>query len=161
MYTNLYANSNGKSSCDGEESRLFMEYTCEQSNENMDMKYNQMCLVSATAILIALLFTITIRALFQGGKIERISWDMSTVTAGDYTVEIEILKDSYDEWKNGNYQDIFSENPEISPAFALKEHMMAEIRKNLDDFVASHPNILEAEDDSGKKKKKKKKKKDD
>jgi len=32
------------------------------------MKYNQMCLNSATAIVIALLFTITIRYLFQGGR---------------------------------------------------------------------------------------------
>ena len=44
----------------------------------------------ATAVLIALLFTITIRYLFQGGKMMQIDWDMSTVTAGDYTVEFEI-----------------------------------------------------------------------
>jgi len=54
-----------------------------------------MCLVVATAILIALLFTITIRYLYQGGKMEQIDWDMATVTAGDYTVEFPIEHSSY------------------------------------------------------------------
>lgn len=52
-----------------------------------------MCLISATAIIIAMIFTITIRYLFQGGKMTKIDWDMATITAGDYTVEIDLERE--------------------------------------------------------------------
>ena len=71
-------------------SRLFVQYTCIQDASDQHLKYNRLCMSVATAVLIALLFTITIRYLFQGGKMQQIDWDMSTVTAGDYTVEFEI-----------------------------------------------------------------------
>lgn len=40
--------------------------------------------------LIAYLFTISLRHLYQGGKIQQLEWDMATITAGDYTVEFKI-----------------------------------------------------------------------
>ena len=75
---------------DTAKSRLFVQYTCVQDAADQHRKYNRLCMSVATAVLIALLFTITIRYLFQGGKMMQIDWDMSTVTAGDYTVEFEI-----------------------------------------------------------------------
>jgi len=41
------------------------------------------------------MFTISLRHLFQGGKIQQLEWDMSTITAGDYTVEMTIDADDY------------------------------------------------------------------
>lgn len=63
-----------------------------------------MCLVVATGILIAFLFTITIRLLYQGGKMEQIDWDMTTITAGDYTVELEINLEQYEQWERNTYE---------------------------------------------------------
>ena len=96
------------------------------------MKYNQMCLICATAIAIAFIFTITIRYLYQGGKMQKIDWDMATVTAGDYTVEFDLEKEDYDKWKKDFYEEIFANNPDKSPALALKEHIIEEICKNMD-----------------------------
>jgi len=98
-----------------------------------------MCLLGATSILIALLFTITIRYLFQGNKIKKIDWDMATVTASDYTVEINIKKTDYEKWKRDVYEaegGILERMPDLSPALALKEHMIEEITTNLDEYVA-------------------------
>ena len=124
----LYAESASKTSCNKPgDSRLFVQFTCEQSAENQSMKYNQMCLISGTAILIALLFTVTMRYLFQGGKITKIDWDMATVTAGDYSVEIDIYKENYDEWMKNSYEaanGILENNPDKSPALALKETLI-------------------------------------
>ena len=83
-----------------------------------------MCLVVATGVLISLLFTITIRCLYQGGKIEQLDWDMATVTAGDYTVEFEIPKEAYEEWYNNEYMPGEDRQNGVSPAFALKTKMI-------------------------------------
>mmetsp|Transcript_33793 Transcript_33793/g.44587 ORF Transcript_33793/g.44587 Transcript_33793/m.44587 type:complete len:597 (-) Transcript_33793:841-2631(-) len=128
------------------------------------MKYNQMCLISATAIAIALLFTVAMRYLYQGNKITKIDWDMSTVTAGDYSVELEISKEQYLAWKATHYEGengVLATDPDKSPAIALKEFLIAEITQNLDEYVGRLPADEGADDqeDSGKKKKKKKNKK--
>jgi hypothetical protein len=49
-------------------------------------------LISCITILIALLFLVQIRRLYQGGNIAQIEWDLATITAGDYTVEWEIME---------------------------------------------------------------------
>ena len=137
----LYVNSAAKNSCFTKgDTRLFVQYTCEQSAENQSMKYNQMCLISGTAILIALLFTVTMRYLFQGGKITKIDWDMATVTAGDYSVEIDIYKENYDEWMKNSYEaadGILENNPDKSPALALKETLIEQICQNMNAYVDS------------------------
>lgn len=46
-----------------------------------------MCLAVSTAVAIAFLFTVVIRMLYQGGKITKLDWDVTTITAGDYSVE--------------------------------------------------------------------------
>ena len=120
------------------ESRLFAEFTCVQSKESQFNKYNQMCIVGTTAILISLLFNVVIRYLFQGTKLTVIDWDLATVTASDYAVEIDIRKASYENWKKEKYEGaggVPETNPDKSPALALKEQIEKEICFNLDEFA--------------------------
>ena len=132
-WQSLYKDANAKKDCNVKgESRFFIQYSCLQSQENLDMKYNQMCLIVSSACLIALLFTIVIRWLYQGGKMKQIDWDMSTVTAGDYTVEMMICREGYDDWKENVYRapgGDFENN--VSPALSLKSYIAAEIEDAL------------------------------
>ena len=75
-----------------------MQYSCVQSAADQEQKYSQMALTVGTSVLIALLFTTSIRYMYQGGAIQRIEWDCATVTAGDYAVEFPIKRESYEEW---------------------------------------------------------------
>ena len=61
---------------------------------------------------------------------------MSTVTAGDYTVEFEILKPDYLNWKRDHYEapNGYKERG-YSPAHALKEWMAQQIEETLDEWV--------------------------
>ena len=103
------------------------------------MKYNQMCLIVSTAVLISLIFTITIRYLYQGGKMKQIDWDMATVTAGDYTVELPIVKEGYLDWKQNNYKQANGDfENEVSPALSLKTWLAKEIETALDTYVAGN-----------------------
>lgn len=57
-----------------------------------------------------------------------IEWDVTTVTAGDFTVEFNIEQEYYDEWKK-------TYNEQNAPAYALKVQLKEEIEKNLDDWI--------------------------
>lgn len=57
-----------------------------------------MAKVEAIAILIAILFFLQLRNLYQGSKVMRLEWDMATITAGDYTVEMKIDQKAYEDW---------------------------------------------------------------
>ena len=90
----------------------------------MHLKYNQMACVSATICLIAYLFTISLRHLYQGGKIKQLEWDMATITAGDYTVELKINPDHYRTWYNNDYRKANGDFENgVAPAMSLKKHL--------------------------------------
>jgi len=44
------------------------------------------------------LFTIFVRWLYLKGKLNQVEWDMATITAADYTVEMAIKEKSYLAW---------------------------------------------------------------
>lgn len=62
-----------------------------------------LCVNCFFGILTCLLFTILIRWLYLKGKLNQIEWDMSTITAGDYTVEVKIKKKSFKTWYKEQY----------------------------------------------------------
>ena len=74
--------------------------------------------------VIAYLFTISLRHLFQGGKIKQLEWDMATITAGDYTVELKIDADNYRQWYNNEYRKPGGDyERNIAPAYSLKTYL--------------------------------------
>jgi hypothetical protein len=81
--------------CLGRDATLFIQFTCEQSAEQQLFKYEKLSETVAIGCLICLLFTVGIRYLYQGGKIKQLDWDMSTITAGDYTVEFAFERENY------------------------------------------------------------------
>jgi len=63
--------------------------------------------------------------LYKGGKIQQLEWDISTVTAGDYSVEIDIDKHAYEKWYNRTYKASGGEyETGYSPALSLKRTMV-------------------------------------
>ena len=51
------------------DSTLFLQYTCVQTEENLATKYDQMAIAVGTGVLICLLFTVSIKSMYEGGKI--------------------------------------------------------------------------------------------
>ena len=71
--------------------------------------------------LIAYWFTISLRHLYQGGKLQQLEWDMATITAGDYTVELDINADNYRQWYNHEFRRPGGDyEHKIAPALSLK-----------------------------------------
>ena len=81
-----------------------------------------------------MLFNITLQYLYKGGKIQQLEWDISTVTAGDYTVEFPIHKKYYQVWYNNVYKKAGGEFEQgYSPALSLKRHLIQEIEGILEE----------------------------
>ena len=104
-----------------------------------------MSLAVVTACAIALLYSVAIRYMYQGGKIQQLEWDVATVTAGDFSCEFPIEKERYLAWKEDVYRASNGpfENGE-APAFALKKHLIKEIEENLTKWVEDNQWAREA-----------------
>lgn len=84
-----------------------------------------MCLACATATAISLLFVLVLQTLYKGGKITQLEWDLSTVTAGDYSVEFEIPATAYNIWYTRTYKKGGGEWEQgYAPALSLKRTMV-------------------------------------
>ena len=86
----------------------------------------------STACLTSLLFVLVLQWLYKGGKIQQLEWDISTVTAGDYTVEFDIPAAAYRRW----YEDVYKQSggeydQGYSPALSLKRTMCEQIETAL------------------------------
>jgi len=96
-----------------------------------------------------MLFSVSIRKMYQGGKIVQIEWDVATVTAGDYAVCFEINEPNYLAWKNNEYRAPGGgfEAGE-APALALKKHMKKEIEEKVKEWANSDdPSAVEAREE--------------
>lgn len=81
-----------------------------------------------TGIFIAFIFMLWIRYAFQGAKIDLLDFDVSTITAGDYTVEIKFSSENkeYQTWYDNVYVPEHKGKGK-SVALALKEQLRSEI----------------------------------
>ena len=52
-----------------------------------------------------LMFLVYLRYLAYRGKLDQVQWDVSTITAADYTVEMKIDSEEFKNWKRGYEQN--------------------------------------------------------
>ena len=64
----------------------------------MAMKYRGLCVSTFFGTLICCTFTFVIRWLKKKSRLDQINWDMKTITASDYSVELKISKSNYKKW---------------------------------------------------------------
>lgn len=126
--------------CDTEDAFVYAQYQCIQEESMLHQKYFQMATTVAICILISYLFTISLRHLYQGGKVQQLEWDMSTITAGDYTVELVIDETEYRQWYNHEYRkDRGDYENKISPALSLKSFLVKNIEETLTQELQRSP----------------------
>jgi len=80
-----------------------VQYTCEITEEEKESKYDKLSLVSVVVIFVSFLFSQLIYFLQQTSKLDAIKFDISTITASDFTVEYEISKEMFDHFISNEY----------------------------------------------------------
>lgn len=130
--TDLWGSKQVKDDCKDDNAFVYAQYTCIQKGDDQHRKYFEMATTVALCSLIAYLFTISLRHLFQGGKIQQIEWDVATVTAGDYAVELKFEPDFYAAWKQQEYKKAGGDFEKgIAPAMSLTNYLSKEIEEEL------------------------------
>ena len=115
-----------------------------QDSASQSVKYDQVALAVATGLLICFLFTVSIKSQYQGGKIQKLEWDVATITAGDYTVEFPIKAEEYAWWKSEVYRGQGGEfESGVAPALAFKKYLAKEVEEKLDAWVTDNPWAVE------------------
>jgi hypothetical protein len=69
---------------------------------------------------------------YQGGKIQNVEFDVATVTAGDYAIEMKIPQESYEKWLAQNGPEVRGSK---SPALAFKEALRVELERILEEHA--------------------------
>ena len=114
-----------------------MQYTCIQDAATINKKYDQIALISCITIFISLCFLVQIRRLYQGGKIAQLEWDLATITAGDYSVEWEIMESTYRHWYDNIYKVPGGDFEKgIAAAYSMKVYLKKEVEKFLHEQLA-------------------------
>ena len=132
--SDVYVDLAAKADCVNEDNlpMLFVQFSCIQSREEMSTKYNHLAIVTSSAVLIAFFFTITVKKLYQGGKIKRLEWDMAMITAADYSVELRIPELEYAKWNDEYYKkDGGDYENDVPPAVSLKKYLIKDIEETL------------------------------
>jgi hypothetical protein len=90
-------------------------------------KYDHVSLVVACILLIAFFFIVLIYYMQRTSKLDQLSYDMNTITAGDFTVELDINKTQWKKFIDEEYTDEIKK--EYSPALYFKRYLKTEIEK--------------------------------
>jgi hypothetical protein len=99
-----------------------VQYTCQQSKEQISTKKSQLSIVSSLGVLVCFLFSICVYHLKRDSKLDQLDWDIATITPGDYTAQYEITDVAY-EWFLNNVFRNGDEAAGISVGASLKAYM--------------------------------------
>jgi hypothetical protein len=81
-----------KQNCASDLSSFFVQFMCHQTPEVLEQKRKDGAMLAATSTFSALFFMIAVFYLRQSTALNKIQWDVETVTAADYTVELDVRK---------------------------------------------------------------------
>jgi hypothetical protein len=91
--------------------------------------------VSVLGLLACFIYLIAIFYLKRDSKLDFKSWDVQTITPGDYSVEYQISAEGYKWFQENVY--VNENDHEVSPGFALKNYMKREIERILNEQLAA------------------------
>ena len=113
-------------SCQDQNALFFIQHTCEQDVGDQARKYYYISIITILIMLIAFAYIMIVHSQRALTKLELVKYDMSTVTASDFTVELDISREAYQDFLQNHYRPKVKNN-ERSPAMYLKEYLKVKI----------------------------------
>ena len=117
--------------CKNNDAQIYVQYSCEQPVELLKRKYTELSYVSCLGIFAASVFAIVIYFFKRTSKLNQLSWDVSTITPGDYTLYYEINDEAYEWFIENIYRRNGDEENGISAGMSFKLYLKAEIERIL------------------------------
>jgi len=92
IHSSLPLGNNGGDCNIAESDSLFIQYECKMDDDELTMKRHQALMAACVNVFAALTLLSVIRYRQGSISIEKREWDLQTVTASDYTLEIKLSK---------------------------------------------------------------------
>jgi hypothetical protein len=134
---NLWTSAN--SECNQPRNTVFISYSCVNTPAQQDAKYRQMCWVVLIGSMNAFVFVCFLRYQFFDNQFTKDEWDLSTITVGDYSVELPLKQEAIVKWSENGYLKNYKQKG-IAFNYALKQHLGKKIIKYLNEFHAQEEN---------------------
>lgn len=116
--------------CTYKDSSFFIQYSCTQPQSQLNSKYKEVSTIACLGVFVSLFYLVVLYFFKRNSKIQYKSWDMNTITPGDYSVEMEITHDQYRWFLDNIYPRDKAQG--ISPGMSLKTYLKKELETILD-----------------------------
>lgn len=98
--------------CQDTDNFAFVQYACEMQEEEKFEKYNKVTLSTFCVLMIAVIFILCIWYLQHTVDLGGMQYDVSTIVASDYTVEMDITDDMWKEFEDNAYAAYLNLTPQ-------------------------------------------------
>lgn len=113
-------------SCSHLLANFFIQFTCEVSDDLLEVKYNQIAKATVIIMFVAFSFIMLIWYMQTTSRLQKAAYDMNTITAGDFTVEYDISAEKYDYFLKNKFDQVEATKGK-APAFQLKHLLKEEV----------------------------------
>ena len=104
-------------------SKFFLQHTCTVKDDAFKDKYNKIAMVSACIMFIAFCFGALVYYMKKTSKLEQLNYDMNTITASDFTVEMDITGAQYKKFNEIRDEDQAGRFTKHSIGFDFREYI--------------------------------------
>jgi hypothetical protein len=113
--------------CSQSNAKLFVQYQCLQSAEQLETKRGQAITVSCLAVFAVGVYLTVLFYFKRASDLNQIQWDMETITPGDYTVQLEISEKAFNHFKTTIYPQELGRKSDLSIGESLKAYIKKEL----------------------------------
>lgn len=110
--------------CTAREAQFFIQFECHHTDSELASRRYDGALVGSIGVFTCLFFLVMVFYLRKKTKLDQIEWDVSTITAGDYTVEIKITDTMFTKFHNEFRQQNYALE---TIGYGFKKHIKSEI----------------------------------
>ncbi len=114
--------------CKVKTAAFFIQAPCKFHQDELDKKQVQGLIIACMGVFIALFFVVYVDYLKSVFKNLNIEWDVKTITAGDYSVELDLSEKM---WKSFEDHEAFNKNSAESKLAQFRDFLKKSIEDNL------------------------------
>jgi hypothetical protein len=83
------------SQCRNTRAQIFIQYKCEISDIEKGSKYDKLSFVTISVLFACFIFAMMVHYLTETSRMDELKYDVNTITAADFTIEMEITDKMY------------------------------------------------------------------
>jgi hypothetical protein len=108
-----------------------VSYFCTQAKQNQFDKHNQAATISCLGVFAVLVYLTILYKFKRASDLNRMKWDIETITPGDYTAQMEITEKAFKFFEDNIYTRDKERKTDISIGESLKSYIKKELERIL------------------------------